>query len=352
MSLEVRFFPDIEGLVANPYWSILRSSLEARNIRVSSDKTMFGGRWLKNNSSAFDVLHFHYIQGFYGYEREFARLRWVLRFARNLVIARNLGYRTVFTLHNLRPTYGLKPGWVDYLGHWVAANLTNSVIVHCEYARSKLAERYKRKKHVYNVAHPHLIGIYEDTISRTEARKRLGMQNGHRIFLFFGGIRPNKGLDQLISAFREIADDDARLIIAGKPWPPDSYLARIRDLAAPDTRITIDAHLIADDQVQVYFRAADIVVLPFKRILTSSSTILALSFGRPVIVPDIGCLTELVGNEVGIRYDAEDASALARALQLSVNMDLEKMGINAQKSVEASSWDAFAAETEAAYWGQ
>ena len=117
MPLTVASFPGLEELAANPYWSILHRALSDAGINFVPETSQFGRRWLWANRKVVNVLHFHYIQQFYAYEGTHARLRWVLRFARNLLLARIWGYRTVFTLHNLSPTYPLHPGWVDYLGH-------------------------------------------------------------------------------------------------------------------------------------------------------------------------------------------------------------------------------------------
>ena len=349
MSLVVAVFPSIDRLEANPYWSILRSQLGDLGVGFTSDVSQFGRRWLWANRSSIDVLHFHYIQGFYAYEGSGARLRWVLRFARNLLLARAWGYRTVFTLHNLSPTYPLHPTWVDHWGHWVAANLTDSVIVHCNFARRMLAERFGRRKSVYLVLHPHFIGIYPNEVSREEARNRLGFSQEQMVFTFFGGIRPNKGIEGLLDAFSRLPGRDLRLLVVGKPWFPPEYVVGLKEGAQKDNRVRILAEFVPADQVQIYLNASDVVVLPFASILTSSSTVLALSFGRPVIVPAMGCLPELVTEGVGLLYDPKDPDSLAHTLQECAQVDLQDMGRHALERVREFSWREMAEQTLAAY---
>ncbi|MBN1259943.1 MAG: glycosyltransferase [Anaerolineae bacterium] len=330
----IRFFPNLTRS-QNPYWQILRLGLEARGFRfVASDALEFGRRWLYRYRREIDVLHFHYIQQFYAYEGTRARLVWVARFARNLLIARHLGYRTAFTLHNLHPTYSLAPSWVDYLGHWVAANLTDSVIVHCAAARRALARRFGRRRNVFVIDHPHYIDAYPNTLSREEARSRLGIALDRRVFLFFGGIRPNKGIETLVEAFQALPDPEALLLIAGKPWRPATYVEQLQAMAKADARIKIFAQFVEDEEIQVFMNAADAIVLPFKRILTSGSAFLALSFGVPLVAPEIGCLPELVTEGVGFVYAPDEPGALLEALKRCRSVDLAALRNRVRLRVE------------------
>lgn len=324
----VAFFPNAAALAGNPYWSILRDGLEAAGVTFVEPPDGRLLHWLRETRRDPVVLHLHYVQQFYAYEGEFARLRWVLRLARNLILARWWGHRVIFTLHNLTPTYPLRPGWVDRLGHWLAANLSDAVIVHCRRAAELLAETYGRRRNVHVVAHPHFIGLYPDTVSRETARAEFGYGPDEIVLAFIGGVRPNKGIDRLVRVFGQCADLRLRLLIAGKPGPPVEHSDALRAAAAHDPRIRLCLEFIPDDRLQIYYRAADAVVLPFARILTSGSTMLALSFGRAVIVPRMGCLSELPG-DVALQYDSESDESLLQVLESSMYKDLVEMGINA-----------------------
>ncbi len=76
--------------------------------------------------------------------------------------------------------------------------------------------------------------------------------------------------------------------------------------------MTLALETIPDDQMQVYLRAADAVVLPYRDVLSSGSAILAMTFGQPVIAPAIGCLPESLGSEGTILYDAGAAERPGR----------------------------------------
>lgn len=348
--LRIAAFPSIDKLTGNPYWHILRSELTALDVETVPT-AHFSRAWLREARDDIDVLHFHYVQPQYAYHSTQARLLWVLRFARNLLLARRWGFRSVYTLHNLTPTYPLYPRWVDYLGHWVAAQFTDAVIVHCRFARNATAQRFGRRRSVHLVNHPHYVGVYPDTVATAAARRALGLTLDETVLLFFGGVRPNKGLTDLLEAFARVPGASIRLVIAGKPWPPREYVESLQQLAAHDDRVRTWFEFIPGDEVQLFFRAADAVVLPFSSILTSGSTMLAMSFGKAVIVPAMGCLPELITPEVGIVYDPGEDGALASALESATSLDLDVMGKAALRRVGAFGHDRFAAQTMEVYKG-
>lgn len=352
MPPRVAHFPSLRSLSANPYWLLLGEGLRRQGWVVDDDAApLFGARWLRANRGCVDVLHFHYVQQLYGYETIHARLRWVLRLARNFLLARLWGYRTVFTLHDLTPSYALKPGWVDYLGYLAAVHLCHSVIVHCEVARSAVHRRFGRRRGVYIVNHPHYADIYPNTISHAEARQRLGLAPDSLVYLFFGGLRPNKGLNALCDAFAQLDDPSARLLIAGAPSHDKGHMAALRHAASQDARIALREGFVPNEDVQVYMNAADVVVLPFAQILTSSSATLALSLGKPVVAPAMGCLPELISQDAGELYDPAQADGLLHALERIRARDLAAMGLHAAESVRSFTVARFVEDTLRAYEG-
>jgi glycosyltransferase involved in cell wall biosynthesis len=112
------------------------------------------------------------------------------------------------------------------------------------------------------------------------------------VVAFVGRLAPYKGLLELLTAFRGHPDPAARLVIAGAPFDA-TFVRTVQHLAERDRRVTVHAHFVADADLQTYLRAADLVALPFRSILNSGSAMLALSFDRPVLVPDYGAMPEL-----------------------------------------------------------
>jgi glycosyltransferase involved in cell wall biosynthesis len=100
-----------------------------------------------------------------------------------------------------------------------------------------------------------------------------------------------------VREFGRLDDPRARLVVAGKPATAELRTA-IETAAARDPRVQLHLREIEDGELQIFLNAADVVVLPYDRILNSGSALLGLSFGRPVLVPGIGAMDEL-RSEIG-----------------------------------------------------
>jgi glycosyltransferase involved in cell wall biosynthesis len=140
--------------------------------------------------------------------------------------------------------------------------------------------------------HGHYRGVYE-TGNAVDPREFLGIPKSARVILYFGQLRAYKNVPLLIEAFRQCrGGEDIRLVIAGAPVDRTAEAA-IADAAKGDRRITIHARHIGDESVELYFRACDLVVLPYREIQNSGAALLGLSFNRPILVPDLGAMPEL-----------------------------------------------------------
>lgn len=147
--------------------------------------------------------------------------------------------------------------------------------------------RLSRKAIVTNIRHP----SYPRGSSRELARAHLGISPDLRVFVFFGAIRPYKGIDGLLDAFGMLGDPNARLIIVGEPSSP-SVGKMLNAKAKLDPRIDLQLEYIRDDMLTEIIDAADRVVLPFINYLHSGSLIRALSQGKVTITPE----TPFAGN--------------------------------------------------------
>ena len=121
------------------------------------------------------------------------------------------------------------------------------------------------------------------------------------VFLTLGQIRPYKGIDELITAFRGVPGAHLRLIVAGHPHN-DAYAASLASLAGDDARIRLQLHYVPDEDIQYYLRAADFCVLPYRRGTTSGAAILCFSFGKPVIAPDVWPFRPLLAERERLLY--------------------------------------------------
>lgn len=349
--MRVAWFPKAADLAGNPYWPRLQAELEALGVEFETSHASYwtARRWLLEHRRTVDVVHFHFIQPQYVGPGERASLRRLLKFTSDLLLARLLGYRIVWTVHDLMPTWPKEPAWVERLARYAIAWLAHDVIVHCQEARCLLRQTFGRSWRVHVLPLPSYTDVHPNDVTQAEARARLGLPQECRVIGFIGGIRPNKGLEDLIAAFVQANASDALLLIAGRPWPPQSYVDEVRQLAQAHPSIMLYAQEIADDEMQVYLNAADVLAFPFRQVLTSSSAILAMSFGRPIIAPRLGCLPELVGTNAGFIYEAGDVASLAAAIEQASHADLATMGAAAKRWATVATWRDLAAQSLTVY---
>jgi len=343
----VSSFPSIRN--DNPYLNLSQKALEEHGVRLDrSSDDYLDWRWLLHNRRRVNVLHLHWTQYHYARGNRGASVVSFIKFAVKLLLARGLRYRIVWTMHNVLPHEKSSPPVLDYLGRMLLAQLATSVIVHCNYGQERLAQHFHRKRKVFIAPHPNYCGVLPSGGSREEARAKLGLQQVGFVFLFFGAIRGYKGVEDLIAAFRELPHADQALVIAGKPSNKDIE-ADIISRVARDARILTDLGYVPDRKLEVYLRAASAVILPFREVLTSGSAMLALSAGRPVVAPAMGCLPELLPPECGILYDPADPDGLRKALIRCRYLDLNAMGRQASRRAQQFTAKRVALETLKAY---
>lgn len=151
--------------------------------------------------------------------------------------------------------------------------------------------------------------LEEEGVARAEDHSVLVLPPDKPVFMFIGLCKPYKKLHELVSVFRH-SDPDAFLLVAGK-FSDAAYRDRIVELAGDDPCIRIREGFIPDAQIQHFLKACDVVVVPYREILTSDTAMLALSFGRPLISVDFGFLRDVVTEQVGILLALDDPDSLA-----------------------------------------
>ena len=202
--------------------------------------------------------------------------------------------------------------------------------------------------------HGNFIDVFRNDLTREEARARLQLRPDAFVYLFFGTARAYKSIESLIDAFGGIREDDAVLGLMMRCSPDLPYGRQLAErVGSGGGRVRVwTSDYFAHEDFQLYLNSADVVVLPFSEVLTSGSTVTALGFGRPVIVPALGCLAELVDDSVGIAYDPIAADALPRALGQIRRRDLEAAGAAARARAESLDWSGIATQVAAAYRGE
>jgi len=296
----------------SPYTECFYRAVETLGVPVE-DGVMSGG-WLRANLRRGDWVHLHWPSFEYAHARGALRQGVALaRLVALLGLARVSGARIAWTAHNLLPHDPAAWPPLDVVARRAVIASSDVVLVHGPAAARVLAARFPAvTPKLVEVPHGHWIDHYPRTQSRAEARAALGLTADATVYAFVGLCKPYKNLEGLVRAFGRVPGA-ATLLIAGR-FPDPAYEAAVRALAAADPRVRIDAGFIPDAKLQSYVVAADVVVAPYREILTSGTAMLAQSFGRPVISLRQGFLLDVVDEATGILYAPDDADGLANAL--------------------------------------
>jgi beta-1,4-mannosyltransferase len=186
-----------------------------------------------------------------------------------------------------------------------------------------------------HVPHMSYAGAYEDHVSPADARHELGLMPDEVVHLVLGSIRPYKGLPELLDAWEAMPPDaPRRLVIAGAPTE-ESGVADLLERAALMPGVLLDARKIPAPDMQVFLRAADLAVLPYRRPLNSGALLLALTFGLPAVVPAGSGLTDVVEPAFGRSFDADAPDGLTSAL-----LDAESLRTDEARAAARAAADA------------
>ena len=200
------------------------------------------------------------------------------------------------------------------------------------------------------VPHGHYRDAYPPPISRYEARRQLDLPQDALVFLYFGYLRPYKGLEDLIKAWhdRAVKTNGERLVIAGAPIDED-YGASLRaSVSALRDALLLDQR-IPDGLVATLFSAADVVLAPFRQSLTSGSIVLALTYGKPVLAPRLDSIEELVEHRGGMLYEVGDEDGLKHTLERCILQRDVVHQLQTETSVTGMEWSVLAVDILDAY---
>ena len=346
-NLHVAFFPDWR---ANPYLDLLQKGLE--NCEVTVIESPVGGPYrtfLLSSRAKLDVLHFHWLYYVYSDRSLTHGCIELAKFVYRMLLARRLGYRIVWTMHNLYPHETVSP----FLDRWmrlITLHFCDAVLLHCDQALHLLRSEFEWNGPAFVAPHGNYLGAYKNEITKEKARSILNLPSGDLVFLHLGAIRRYKGLETMVSSFASLDNSNIHLLIAGSEKPEGWFVQdHAYDVACLDPRITLQLRWIEDDEIQNFMNASDFFVAPYHTILSSGSVILALTFGLPVIAPHIGCMPAYISDGAGILFSPEDSFGLAKALESALGADVKSMSTKAFEMAQSLDWSESARITAEAY---
>jgi beta-1,4-mannosyltransferase len=292
----------------NPYTVALHSDM-GQNVTVEAYAP-------QRLTRRYDIWHIHWPESLLNIR---SRAKCAIKLAVFLSMidsVRLRGGRIVWTLHNLKAHDALHPA----LEAWFYRRFLTRVDGIISLSRTGLEMARDKFPHLRSlpavvIPHGHYRGQYPPC--REDARVALNVSAGAKVILFFGEVRDYKNVEALVRAFRGVEADGAMLVVAGRPKSAALAESIVR-AAEGDSRVRLQLKFIPDEDVARYFEAADLVVLPYRAILNSGAALLALSFHRPVLVPDMGAMGDLradIGPDWVRTYSGEiDAARLEDGL--------------------------------------
>jgi glycosyltransferase involved in cell wall biosynthesis len=275
--------------VDNPYTRLLYDAL--RRVDPTIEVHEFAPSRLVRDR--FDIWHLHWPER-PATKRPVARaVANVLAFAGLVVLAKLRRVRVIWTVHNLQSHERVSPRLERALLRWFSRRVDGSISLTTS-GRAIAAKQFPALSGVPSavVPHGHFLDAYPNTVSRAEARGRLGLSDEALVVGYVGRISPHKNVGDLLAAFASCTHPRAVLLVAGAPATPELSQA-LEAAARQDTRVQLHLRSIADNEIQLFMNASDLVVYPYRDIFKSSSVFLGLSFGRPVLAPAAGALPEL-----------------------------------------------------------
>lgn len=265
---------------------------------------------------------------------------WMPYFAPSMgYIAGQLAPKTkvISLLHNVAPH---ERGFLDkpFLKYFL--NRNHGFIVMSDQVKSDLLKLKPDAKYEFK-PHP-LYDHFGEVVDKTEACNKLGIDPNKKTLLYFGIIRKYKGLDLLIEAFGKL-DNSYQLLIVGESYGSfDSYKNQIASNPNKD-RIFEHVRYVSDEEVPIFFSAADTCILPYRSATQSGIIAIAYHFNLPLIVTDVGGLKEMVNeNETGVVIPTPTTEAIKDGIIQYFDSNIDKFIDSIQLKKAALSWDSFA----------
>jgi len=254
-----------------------------------------------------------------------------------------LNRRIVLTAHNVNA--GARDGNDTRLNRLTLKaqyRIADHIFVHTERMKEELQEQFGVASTSISVIPYGVNNAAPKTdLTPLEAKQRLGIKEGQRVLLFFGNIAPYKGLQYLVTAYQCLLakGGDYRLIVAGRAKEGcEIYAARIRDMlssTAEARRTILRIELIPDSDVELYFKAADVSVLPYTHIFQSGVLFLGYSFGLPVIATDVGSMRgDIVEGKTGFICKPGDPIDLLMNIEKYFESELYKFSNARREAIQ------------------
>jgi glycosyltransferase involved in cell wall biosynthesis len=340
----VLFAPDFRAYV--PYQKTLADALAGEGVDVSFSKGYRRGlpltRGLADDRDA-AILHLHWPAFYFSKGGRSDALR-KLRFLLDVEFAAR-AKPLVYSLHDLHPT-DFEIDALIRAGTRRLLSRSRKVICHSAAAAQEVSDQFGiGPERCTVIPHGDLAGGYGPPLPKDQARSGLAVPPDERVCLAFGYIAPNKGLEELIDAWKRLMPD-AQLYIVGN-CHDTGYACYLNGKASDAGNVSLQFGFVSDRQVRLWFSAADCVVVNYRRITTSGVAVLARSYGIPILVPERLVTVDLMEPDPSVfRFRALDGGFLG-LLDMAMARRADHAGAAPWR--ERTAWSRVAAATASVY---
>jgi glycosyltransferase involved in cell wall biosynthesis len=268
----------------------------------------------------YDVFHVHWAETLFNARSAGRRFLKQLLFAVLLARLRLTRVPVVWTAHNLANHESLDP-----FGAWLVRGLRARVRL---YIRINAYDGEGVPEPSVVILHGH----YRDWFAQYPQPEAVPGR-----IVFFGLVRPYKGVEDLIAAFADVHTDGLTLQVSGRPLNAETA-AELARLAEPDPRVRLDLRFLEESELVALVSSAELVVLPYREMYNSGSLLAALSLGKPVLVPQAP-VNELVAAEVGPEWVMTYPGSISAGVIESAVVKARELPLTDRPNLDQREWD-------------
>ena len=267
-----------------------------------------------------------------------------------------IGRKIIYTVHNVMPRHGKLRNY-HRLIYWIMYRLCDRLIVHSNKGKQELSELFRvcREK-IFVIPHgDYKFFVPDKTYSKDKAKEKLSIPKKCKTMLFFGAIRPNKGLEQALLALPYVREsiDNFKLLIVGELWEDYKRYEKIIEACHLEGNVYAHLEYVTNEDLPLYFFASDIVLLPYHEITQSGVLQIAYAFSKPVIATALGGFKEAIADgKNGYIVPIGDVQGFGAKIVelLSSDQRIREMGQYSRYLADTKySWEMIAEKTKAVY---
>lgn len=255
-------------------------------------------------------------------------------------VKRNIKPEIICICHN---TFEHESNFLKKIASKIVLSKADKILTHSKEETRKLKKLLNDKEEIVTAFLPSFVDLCNQRYTKEEARDKLAVTGN--ILLFFGFVRDYKGLNYLLDAMPEMIESkDITLLVVGEFWKDKrKYIDKI-ELLKISEKVKIFDEYVSNEDIGLYFAAADLVIQPYVSASGSAIAQLAYGFDRPVVATNVGSLSEVVEDGINGRIvNPCNAQELAEAILESLKpATLDKLSKNAVKTKNKFSWQKMA----------